>query len=337
MRLLKHLTLSLSLSALLAAPSFAHEGETPAIPAAEHAPIGVMQDHMHNKGEWMLSYRYMHMDMGGNRVGSTAISTADTLNQFMIAPLAMKMDMHMLGAMYGISDRITVMAMVPYIDKSMDLITRMGMDFNTGTGGVGDVKLSAMISLVKTAKHRLHINAGLSLPTGSIDERAAIPINPDAQLPYPMQVGSGNWDLMPGITYSGTSELFYWGAQASAVIRTGSNDRDWSLGDRVQVTAWNMVRLNTAFDVGLRATYTHWGNVDGADGELMPMMVQTANPMLQGGERLDLSLALNYQVQSGSLKGHRLAAEVTLPVWQNLDGPQMEQNWGLMVGWQKAF
>ncbi len=35
-----------------------------------HAPIGVMGDHMHHKGEWMLSYRYMHMDMEGNRIGT---------------------------------------------------------------------------------------------------------------------------------------------------------------------------------------------------------------------------------------------------------------------------
>ena len=30
-----------------------------------HAPIGVMGDHMHKKGEYMMSYRYMTMNMGG--------------------------------------------------------------------------------------------------------------------------------------------------------------------------------------------------------------------------------------------------------------------------------
>ena len=36
-----------------------------------HAPLGVMGDHMHGKGEWMASYRYMSMDMDGLRSGST--------------------------------------------------------------------------------------------------------------------------------------------------------------------------------------------------------------------------------------------------------------------------
>jgi hypothetical protein len=326
----------LAITALLK-PAMADANHQPGIPAAEHGPIGVMQGHMHDKGEWMLSYRYMHMDMGGNRIGSQSITTEETLDQFMVAPTDMKMDMHMLGAMYGISDRVTAMVMVPHIKKSMDHVTRMGGQFNTSTDGVGDIKVSTMISLVKQPNHRLHAMIGVSLPTGAIGERAAIPINPDAQLPYPMQLGSGTWDISPGITYTGTSEQFYWGSQASAVIRTGTNNRQYSLGNQVQLTAWTMFRLTPAFDVGLRATYTHWGNVDGADPELMPMLVQTADPALQGGNRIDLTLALNFQVQNGALKGHRLAAEITRPVYQNLNGPQMEQNWSLIIGWQKAF
>ena len=35
----------------------------------DHAPIGVMADHQHQKGEWMISYRYMGMAMDGNRDG----------------------------------------------------------------------------------------------------------------------------------------------------------------------------------------------------------------------------------------------------------------------------
>ena len=39
-----------------------------------HAPIGVMADHMHKSGEWMFSYRYMYMEMEGNRDGTNSIS-----------------------------------------------------------------------------------------------------------------------------------------------------------------------------------------------------------------------------------------------------------------------
>jgi hypothetical protein len=335
MRALKHTLLALLIS-IFASPSMA-DADHPAIPAPEHGPLGVMQDHMHDKGEWMLSYRYMRMDMGGTKVGSNSISTAETHQQFMVSPTNMEMDMHMLGAMYGVSSKVTVMAMVPYLNKSMDHVTRMGGRFNTSTNGVGDIKLAAMVSLLKEAGQSAHLNLGISLPTGSIGERAAIPINPDAQLPYPMQIGSGTWDLMPGITFTGTSNRLYWGAQAMATIRTGTNSRDYRLGNKFQLTAWNMFRLTPAFDAGMRVSYNRWGNVHGVDAELIPMLVQTANADLQGGDRVDISFALNYQVQGGTLQGHRLAAEFTLPVYQKLDGPQMEHNWSLMIGWQKAF
>ena len=41
--------------------------------AASHGPIGVMADHTHHKGEWMLSYRFMHMDMKGKYTSSRRV------------------------------------------------------------------------------------------------------------------------------------------------------------------------------------------------------------------------------------------------------------------------
>jgi hypothetical protein len=38
--------------------------------ASSHAPIGVMGDHMHKKGEYMFSYRFSHGQMNGSRIGN---------------------------------------------------------------------------------------------------------------------------------------------------------------------------------------------------------------------------------------------------------------------------
>ena len=40
-----------------------------------HAPISVMGDHMHAMGEWMVSYRYMTMDMKGLLKGSDDVTS----------------------------------------------------------------------------------------------------------------------------------------------------------------------------------------------------------------------------------------------------------------------
>ncbi len=46
---------------------------------------------------------------------------------------------------------------------------------------------------------------------------------------------------------------------------------------------------------------------------------------------------LNLYFPSGALKGHRLAAEWHIPVYQSLNGPQLETDRVLTVGWQKSF
>lgn len=64
-------------------------------------------------------------------------------------------------------------------------------------------------------RHCLHFNAGLSLPTGSIDKQDATPMGPNSKLPYPVQLGSGTYDLLPGLTYNGQDRDLSWGAQSS--------------------------------------------------------------------------------------------------------------------------
>ncbi len=67
------------------------------------------------------------------------------------------------------------------------------------------------------------------------------------------------------------------------------------------------------------------------------MLVPTANPALRGGTCADLGVDINLYATEGSFAGHRLALEVLAPVYQSLDGPQLETDWTLVVGWQQVF
>ena len=53
-------------------PALADEGHE--LDSLDHAPIGVMGDHRHKKGEWMVSYRLMHMDMAGIQIGTDSVT-----------------------------------------------------------------------------------------------------------------------------------------------------------------------------------------------------------------------------------------------------------------------
>jgi hypothetical protein len=185
-----------------------------------HAPIGVVGDHTHEAGEFMFSYRFMRMSMDGNLDGGDEVSPEEITRPdgpygFMVAPLEMPMQMHMLGVMYAPSDRITLMGMANYVSMSMNHRTRAGMEFETESGGLGDVGVSALVGIVQDGPARLHLTAGVTLPTGSIDQKDATPASaPDeVVLPYPMQTGIGSPGLNLGATYLGMAERVSWGAQ----------------------------------------------------------------------------------------------------------------------------
>ncbi|MEO0369008.1 MAG: hypothetical protein AAF197_09520 [Pseudomonadota bacterium] len=307
--------------------------------ASSHAPIGVMADHLMPKGDWMLSYRYMDMDMDGSRIGQNRVSAREIVGtgmnpgQFLVAPTRMPMQMHMVGVMYGISDQVTLMGMLNFHENKMDHLIRNGRTFTTESDGLGDSQVSALVQLQNTANSILNLEIGVSLPTGSIDERDDTPAMSNAFLPYPMQLGSGTYDLILGLTYVGQDGAFGWGAQARGVVRTGTNDEGYTLGDTLMVTSWLSRNLADALSVSARVTFSTESNIEGQNNALNPMMVQTANPELQGGERWDIGLGLNWILAGG----HRLGLEYTIPFAQDLDGPQLEVDEQIVLGWQKSF
>ena len=294
------------------------------------APIGVMGSHMHPKGEWMLSYSFMQMKMDGNRNDTDNVSTP--LPGYMVSPESMDMDMHMLGVMMGYSENITLMAMLPVTSISMDHTVNMsGLPFTTEASGLGDLKLSALIKI----NEQWLSQVGLNLPTGSIDEKDVTPASSGiaVQLPYPMQLGSGSYDLNAGLTYSFGENNNSWGAQANIIVRLNDNDRDYHLGNRVEISSWYSYGIDEKHSTSIRLKLEDWGNISGADADLNPMMVPTADANLRAGTRLDVLLGYNYQIDKSMLLG----VEAGVPVYQKLDGPQLETDLIFSLGMQYAF
>ena len=172
--------------------------------------INVLGTHTHLADEWMIGYRYMFMEMNGNRTGTEQVSNSEVLSDFMVSPLRMSMQMHMVMLMYAPSDNLTLMAMAPFIKKEMDHETLTGVKFTTNSDGIGDIELKGIYAFYgePNSKHRFFISGGFSLPTGSVNERDTLanPARGHQKLPYPMQLGSGTVDFLPG-PCSGTVAL----------------------------------------------------------------------------------------------------------------------------------
>jgi hypothetical protein len=331
-------------------------GAAPAAHAAEaflpddHAPAGVMVDHMHEAGEFMVGYRYMTsrwgstMRSGRERADDAALAAAG----FSMAADSMVMDMHMLDLMYAPTDWLTLMLMPQYM--CMDMIMRAvegavahddhgghgaeGSSHAHRTAGIGDTVLSALFRLVARDGHRLHAGLGISVPTGAVDEKGS-----DGRfVHYGMQLGSGTWDFLPSLTYAAHSGAWSWGAQASAIVRLeDANNSGFRFGDQYQATLWLSGRLSDAISVSGRIAHTTQGAVG---GHYNGPHHHASPPDLQanyGGELTEIGLGLNLALGAGNLAGNRIGIEVLLPIDENVNGFQQEKESTIFLSLALAF
>ena len=339
------------------------------------APLGVIGDHAHNAGELMLSYRFMGTAMGGLLDGTATVATEDALLDYQMVPTTMQMQMHSFGAMFAPHDSVTLMAMTSYRSNLMEMEgahthTTGGHDHPVGhqemeSAGLGDLRLSALIPLLNASNADLILNAGISIPTGAIDVEGTHGGDELVVLPYPMQLGSGSFELRPAVTFAGTSRSWAYGAQARAAIPLNENSRNYRLAPTVGSTLWGARKLNDWLSISVRGSIENRGNItvsadhtemETSEGEhdhtadhshaaptapaQAHYMSPTMDPNLQGGTRVNLAAGVNLIVPDrfGSiLAGQRLAVEFQMPAYQNFDGPQMALGWTIVAGWQYAF
>ncbi len=344
-----------------------------------HAPIGVMGDHAHKAGELMLSYRFMNMSMNGLRDGTDVVSTEEALKTYALVPTAMQMQMHMFGAMLAPHDVVTLMVMTSYRRNNMEMEgahehATGGHDHAVGhqemeSSGLGDLRLSTLIPILNKEHLDLILKAGVSIPTGSIAVEGTHGGTEEVVLPYPMQLGSGSYELLPSATLAATQGNWSYGLQVSAAFPLNENERGYKLGTFVGTTVWGARKLNDWLSISVRGSFANWGDISGRDTAFDPegeddhhgteehgdedhhhaaptgtsdinFLVPTMDPDLRGGTRGSVSAGVNLVFPDrigGILAGQRFAVELQMPVYENLDGPQMTLGWKLLVGWQYAF
>jgi nitrous oxide reductase accessory protein NosL len=305
--------------------------------------------HTHPAGMWMVSYKFMHMDMSGLRDGTSNVSVSDVIPMmgtkygYMMAPTRMTMDMHMFMVMYGITDRLTLMGMANYQGNKMDMLMNMGKgkgntrEPRMRTSGIGDTELRGIYKI----NEYLVGSLGLSLPTGEIEEEF-VTMGRRYRIPYGMQLGSGTYDLKPALTYSVLSSdaKWNWGGQAMYTWRTAKNDNDWKYGDSLKLTGWVQRAFGPAAS-WLRIAYNDTGRIKGHDPEIRKLLDPNpmkgasspdADPRNYGGQRLDGMLGLSF------MKGpFSIGVEGGLPLYQDVNGLQLKTEWFLNVGVQVMF
>ena len=295
-------------------------------------PFGIM---IGRAETWMVGYQFMFEKMDGNLIGSRSVSDASVLDRFQTSPTDMTMQTHMGMLMYAPTDKLTLMAMLPFVRISMGELHRDGSRTTEQSKGIGDLELRGLYSVYAAPKlrHRFLVNFGVGVPTGSDNQLDS----EGARTEYPMQTGSGTYSLLPGFTYLGQVLPWSWGAEFNSMVRLGKNEHGYRLGNRYEPRLWIARKLSRSVSLSTGASGEYWETVHGSDALLDPTDEPAKDAALQGGKRLSVSLGITLHPAGGFFKGQQLLVQGELPVLQSLDGPQLKRTYMLHVAWQWGF
>jgi hypothetical protein len=317
------------------------------------SPASISRDHVMQKGQFMLTYRYMYMWMGNYYAGTNKLPANATIINSKIREITgdpaahghvfsnwMKMQMHMVELMYGLTDKLTVMGMVQYTDKEMRMFHHDGKT-DHASRGLGDTILSADYLVAQGGGNSLIVGMGVSLPTGKIN-KTHVHIIHDEEVPlraYSMQLGSGTYDLLPSLTYTYTYGKLGAGLQANATIRTGRNKEGYRFGHAFGTAGWVGYMLSDFLVPNVSVRYSKWGRIKGEDKLNKAYFSQHPTfkdpdfqPDFQGGERVDVGVGLNTKI-----KGVTIGIDYVKPVYQKLNGVQMGVDYYVSLKASKAF
>lgn len=309
-----------------------------------YAPISITNDRTLAAGQIEIGLRFINDRFKGQGVETDSISVDEVLTMFDVAPTLMTARGAELNLLVGVTRHLTLSASGSFVEKKMDYLggiedePNLLLYYQTTASGPQDVDVSALYNFYDAGPLRVHFHGGVSIPVGSIDATDETPGGSgDSQLPYEHQLGSGTFDILPGVTASVQSENASLGIQWTAEIRLGENDRGWALGDMYKTAIWAGFNATDWVSASMAVHYSRWGNVEGYDEDLDPFESPANNTLAQAGWRVDLPIGLNFVVPDGRFGGNRFGIQFLFPIHQNLDGPQLKNDWSIVVGWQKAF
>tara|TARA_R110002096_G_scaffold26518_2_gene81738 strand:- start:4129 stop:5088 length:960 start_codon:yes stop_codon:yes gene_type:complete len=285
-------------------------------------------------GKFTFGYQYRHVLSEGYYQGSNEISDLETLALFPVVPTEITQQAHLFSIGYIANPKWAFQVTIPRLYQSTFHIRRGGEPFTLESKGIGDITTQILRSFHLESGVYVYAGLGIGLPSGTITATGDTPRGPDSQLPYAMQLGSGTVDLKPTVGMStDLGSRADAGADIHGVIRLGENDREYTLGNLLELDAWYSYDLTTWLRLRPELGFRVWGDIDGMDPEVALGIAPVAEPDNYGGTRLDASLAA--QILLTDQRFVEIAAKT--PLAQDLNGTQIGNDWIYSVGLKWAF
>ncbi len=322
--------------------------------AMPHAPLGVFGADMPAPGRMVFSVNPTFSNNSHSLIGRESYSPqaivakvpwywSPALNVRTV-PNDMFTEQQSLTLAYGLTKNTSLFLGSGFIEKHSHMMTfygpaelyppfsslvPRGMSF-PGTNSITDTTVAGIWRFYEDPIHQFQLNLGFSLPTATNNNPGTLLQTNGSYATtrafYGMQSGTGTFDLLPGLVYRGVLNNWSWGLSYRGRFPLAVNPEGYAWGDLHEFNAWSGYSWLPGLTTTLRLAGTLQGSIIGND-PLIYGKVQTADPNLYGGQRAEV---FGGATVSGSLMGFPafdLALEGGVPVYQNLNGPQLAKNW----------
>ncbi len=236
----------------------------------------------------------------------------------------------LLKLVFGINEKMTISATIPWLDKSMTRINAgSGQKETLRSQGIGDVPVVGKARIYQDAGLGETTEAaaifGLELPVGRTDLEDG-----GMRLPQPMQSGSGGMDAILGVAFTRVDGR--WQVNSDLIAKINSEANDFRFGNSYRFDIGGVFRLIPAKYVSFTQTTvnlvlelnTIYAEKDSAGGVTV---------YDSGGTKIFLTPGIQVLVSENLL----FESAVQLPILLELPGSQFEENYRFILGMRARF
>jgi hypothetical protein len=325
-------------------------GSEPAAADEPLAPVGVLGVNLPGSGHAVFTYSSSYFQTDGNRIGTNSVTPNYIVSHIYsdrtpvpgnhllrVVPLSGEVSGQFFSINYGVSDDFALVAATGYVYKEKTLLTYKGLQGTTPLGtsqpyteGISDTAVAGVYRIYKDDINRILVNFGLGLPTGQIANYWT-PLAPNGafntkEAVYGLQEGSGSVAAMPGITYKGFLGPWSWGLSYRAWIPFDNNSDGWRFGNLNAVTGWAGYSWLPGVTTTLRLGWVNQDHIHGSSEAILGYAEGNV-PQYYGGNWVDLNFGASVSGRYFGIPKMTIQAEVGVPLYQCLNGPQAASNW----------
>ena len=326
-------------------------------PKPPPVPLAVFGDSMPDPGKLTISVIPTFYGNAHTQVGTRTVTSQQVITNYgwywnpsvplTIVPQELFGEMQTVTLAYGLWKNWSLVVTAGTIERHSYLMTFYGSSnviprgmSIPGTDTIADASASLVWRAYEDPIHRLKFNLGMSFPTGSNHNLggAVLATNGSYNVTeafYGMQPGTGTFDLMPGALYAGTIAPWSWGLSYRARVALGYNPEGYRWGNYQEVNGWLGYTFLPGLTTTFRANFNVQSQIGGADWYLAGKL-QSANPLYYGGKRIEVYGGADIDGKLFGYPGFSIGIEAGVPVYQNLNGPQLAKNWmaGMALRWK---